>query len=169
MISCPICKTVHVDNTLFCSECGAYLLDDLSRDTEVMGADIKWLGDTADKARIRSALADDEPVIIRLTIGHSKREVELEVGRKAILIGRLDPTANILPEVDLSSEAHEKGISRRHARIFKHEGNLVIEDLGSANGSYINGKRLVPYLFEHLSDGDLLQLGTLLIRIKIRT
>jgi hypothetical protein len=167
MITCPICKTVHVDNTIFCSECGAYLLEEISRDTEVMGADIKWLGDTADRTRVRSALADDEPVTVRLTIG-GKREVEVEVGRKSILIGRLDPTANILPEVDLSGEAHQKGISRRHARIFKHEGNLVIEDLGSANGTYINGKRLVPYLFEPLSDRDLLQLGTLLIRVRIR-
>jgi pSer/pThr/pTyr-binding forkhead associated (FHA) protein len=40
--------------------------------------------------------------------------------------------------------------------------------LGSANGTFINGKKLVPYLFESLNDGDLLQLGTLLIKVKIQ-
>lgn len=169
MIKCPICSAMHVDNTVFCNECGTYLLEDVNRETDAMGADIRWMGETAKRTRLRSTLNEAEPVTIRLTIGDGKREVEMVLGSKAILIGRLDPAANILPEIDLSYEPPEKGISRRHARILRREGHLVIEDLGSANGTFINGKRLVPYLFESLSDGDLLQLGTLLIRVKIHT
>lgn len=168
MIKCPICKATHVDNTVFCSECGTYLLEDINRDTDAMGIDVKWMGDTANRVRRRSPLDDTEPVTVRLIIGDGKREVEVVLGSKPILIGRVDPSANILPEIDLSNEAHEKGISRRHARILKREANLVIEDLGSANGTFINGKKLVPYLFESLNDGDLLQLGTLLIKVKIQ-
>jgi pSer/pThr/pTyr-binding forkhead associated (FHA) protein len=166
MIKCPVCQTTHVDNTVFCSECGTYLLEGVNRETEIMNTD--WMGDKENKAAIRAALDDTEPLTVRLIIGDGKREVEVVIGSKAVLIGRLDPMANILPEVDLSTEAQEKGISRRHARMLKREGNLVIEDLGSANGTFINGKRLVPYLFESLHDGDILQLGTLLIRVKIQ-
>ena len=166
MIKCPVCQAIHVDNTVFCSECGAYLLEGVNRETEIMNTD--WMGDKANRAAIRATLDDTEPLTVRLIIGDGKREVEVVLGSKAILIGRVDPSANILPEIDLSNEAHEKGISRRHARMLKREANLVIEDLGSANGTFINGKKLVPYLFESLNDGDLLQLGTLLIKVKIQ-
>jgi len=49
----------------------------------------------------------------------------------------------------------------------KREGTVVVEDLGSINGTFINGKRLAPYLPEMLNDGDSLQLGRLLIEVKL--
>ena len=58
-------------------------------------------------------------------------------------------------------------VSRRHARILKREGTVVVEDLGSINGTFINGKRLAPYLPEALHDGDQLQLGKLLIEVEL--
>ena len=33
-------------------------------------------------------------------------------------------------------------VSRRHSRIFKQGNNYVIEDLGSTNGTFVNGQRL---------------------------
>jgi pSer/pThr/pTyr-binding forkhead associated (FHA) protein len=60
------------------------------------------------------------------------------------------------------------GVSRRHARILKQGGMVVVEDMGSINGTFINGKRLDPYLPEVLNDGDILQLGKLKIEVKIR-
>ena len=44
----------------------------------------------------------------------------------------------------------------------------MVEDLGSINGTFINGKRLAPYLPEVLSHGDQLQLGKLLIEVELR-
>ena len=43
----------------------------------------------------------------------------------------------------------------------------MVEDLGSINGTFINGKRLAPYLPEALHDGDQLQLGKLLIEVEL--
>jgi len=34
-----------------------------------------------------------------------------------------------------------KTISRKHARFFLHKGDWAVEDLGSTNGSYLNGKK----------------------------
>jgi pSer/pThr/pTyr-binding forkhead associated (FHA) protein len=103
-----------------------------------------------------------------LNIGDKKREVEVPLN-KAIHMGRLDPASDVFPEVDLTEDnGLEKGVSRRHARILKREGTVVVEDLGSINGTFINGKRLAPYLPETLKDGDSLQLGRLLIEIKLR-
>ena len=48
-------------------------------------------------------------------------------------------------------------VSRRHARLFQQGGSYVIEDLGSTNGTYVNGQRLSgPYV---LRSGELINLG----------
>lgn len=48
-------------------------------------------------------------------------------------------------------------LSRQHARVEVHEGRCVIEDLGSTNGTFVNGTRIVrPAALNH---GDLLILG----------
>jgi len=68
-------------------------------------------------------------------------------GQTDILIGR-DP-ACYLP-------LNHPTVSYRHAQIYKQDSKLVIRDLGSTNGTYVNGRRinLVP-----LSSGDEIQIG----------
>ncbi|BBM86616.1 FHA domain-containing protein [Candidatus Uabimicrobium amorphum] len=47
-------------------------------------------------------------------------------------------------------------ISRRHAQVYKDEKNIFLEDLNSANGIWINGKKVV---FRALENGDVIQIG----------
>jgi hypothetical protein len=50
---------------------------------------------------------------------------------------------------DLSNDIvlNDPEISRRHARLFMQGNNFVIEDLGSTNGTAVNGQRLIgPYI-----------------------
>jgi two-component system, cell cycle response regulator len=60
-----------------------------------------------------------------------------------------------------SSEAHvriqDDDISRRHARLFELDGKMRIEDLGSANGTRVNGE---PVTSRTLVDGDKIELGS---------
>lgn len=51
----------------------------------------------------------------------------------------------------------ERNVSRRHARLMRHSGNVLIEDLGSYNGIRINGDRIAGQV--QVSDGDLIQIG----------
>jgi serine/threonine-protein kinase len=76
------------------------------------------------------------------------------------LIGRLDPIRGIHPEVDLSRYDPAARVSRRHARIFLQENQYVIEDLNSANGTFVNGQlRLMPKQPHTLTNGDEVRLG----------
>jgi serine/threonine protein kinase len=76
------------------------------------------------------------------------------------LIGRMDPNRGIRPEVDLSKYDPAARVSRRHARIIAHGNQYFIEDLGSANGTLLNGSiRLVQGRPLVLSNGDELKLG----------
>jgi len=51
-----------------------------------------------------------------------------------------------------------EGVSRKHARIVFEDGSYVVEDLGSANGTTVRGRRVERHLLE---DGDILQFGPL--------
>jgi predicted component of type VI protein secretion system len=48
-------------------------------------------------------------------------------------------------------------ISRRHARLTLHTGNYILEDLGSTNGTFVNGHRATGSLI--LQPGDTITLG----------
>jgi hypothetical protein len=76
------------------------------------------------------------------------------------LIGRLDPHRGIRPGVDLSKYDPASRVSRRHARITTRGSQFFIEDLGSANGTIINGRnRLKPQQPVALTNGDLVKIG----------
>lgn len=170
MVKCQFCQTNHVDNTIFCSECGYYLLEDTGRETDPL--------DTIEMNEMKSGHGDPElaasvqrggeSLAIRLKIGSRKREIEMPLSVITHL-GRVDAAASVFPEVDLSEDSDAShGVSRRHARILKQSGMVVVEDMGSINGTFVNGRRLDPYLPEILNDGDILQLGRLQIEVKIR-
>lgn len=71
-----------------------------------------------------------------------------ELGNTDTIIGR-DINANFV--------INDPEVSRRHARLYLQGANYVIEDLGSTNGTVVNGQRLAgPYI---LSPGELITLG----------
>ncbi len=51
----------------------------------------------------------------------------------------------------------ERNVSRRHARLVRQNGHVVVEDLGSYNGVLINGERIQGQA--EIRDGDLIQIG----------
>ena len=76
------------------------------------------------------------------------------------LIGRMDPNRGIRPEVDLSKYDPAARVSRRHAKIIAQGSQYFIEDLGSANGTFLNGSLKLPQGKPHLlTSGDELKLG----------
>lgn len=66
-----------------------------------------------------------------------------------ITMGR-DPAATVVIE-------HDTFVSGRHARVYVVEGQAMVEDLGSTNGSYHNGSKLVGARLLH--PGDRIQVG----------
>lgn len=170
MIKCPSCQTLHVDNTIFCNECGHYLLEAKGRETDPLETtDMAQESNQADEADLVAVLQrGGESLAIRLKIGPEPRELEMPLSVITHL-GRVDPASCVFPEVDLSGFSDSSyGVSRRHARIMKQGGLVVIEDMGSINGTFVNGKRLDPYLPEIIKDGDVLHLGKLQIEVGIQ-
>jgi pSer/pThr/pTyr-binding forkhead associated (FHA) protein len=169
VIQCPVCRIVYISNTIFCPECGAYLLPEGKRDTDPMeAAQIKWVRE-ADETQARDTGLPAKPLTLRLRIGRGDLARTLEVSLlKPIRLGRNDPAEHVFPEIDLTSGyGRQYGVSRQHACIFQRGQTVEVQDLASTNGTLLNGERLAPYVPEPLKDGDQLQLGKLLIEVSL--
>ncbi len=59
---------------------------------------------------------------------------------------------------------NDMGVSRTHAQIIKQGDQTLIEDLGSTNGTYVNGVRISAPT--PIKPGDTLQLGASLLRVE---
>ena len=67
-----------------------------------------------------------------------------------------------LPECDIQLQSNM--VSRKHARVVRREDRFVLEDLGSGNGSFVNGKRISePVALQH---DDRVKLGPVLLRFE---
>ncbi|MFQ3565972.1 MAG: FHA domain-containing protein [Aggregatilineales bacterium] len=81
------------------------------------------------------------------------------------VMGRSDGKSDYVPDIDLSElGARDKGVSRRHAVLVRHEDSMHVVDLNSVNGTYLNGRRLPPELPYPVRNGDVVCLGTLELR-----
>lgn len=105
-------------------------------------------------------MAGSRQPVAALTISHGPGAGRrFFIGAAAVTIGR-DAQCDV--PVDCT------WVSRQHARITWSGREYIVEDLGSTNGTFINGKRVVgPGV---LKSGDLLQLGErpqLVLRVRV--
>jgi CRP-like cAMP-binding protein len=83
------------------------------------------------------------------------------------LLGRFDSVTGQSPEVDLTKEDQSRNISRRHARIVIKEGKFFIaEEIGTMNGTFLNGKKLPTGVLTPIHDGDEITLCRLVLNFK---
>jgi pSer/pThr/pTyr-binding forkhead associated (FHA) protein len=90
-------------------------------------------------------------------------------GRSEFTLGRSAEGQPVLPDVDLAPfHAYESGVSRLHASITLGSQQSLTTDLGSANGTRLNGLKIPPHKPVPVKHGDILTLGRLKIQILIR-
>jgi hypothetical protein len=79
-----------------------------------------------------------------------------------LMIGRQEADNSNAVDIDLAPYgAREKGVSRRHATLYRTRHTLSVVDLNSINGTYLNGIRLVPHQPRLLRDNDEICLGNM--------
>ena len=108
------------------------------------------------RIQITSKVRTNESPVVAATLIVPGRP-PMPLGSSTIVIGRS-------PECDISFD--DANISRRHAEIRVVLGAHVVSDLGSTNGTKVNG---VPITLERtLRDGDIIALGSHTIRFEAR-
>ncbi len=96
---------------------------------------------------------------------HKGKEYLLPKGE--IILGRWDPESGSFPEINLDLVDVEARISRRHAKIQVEPGRVMLEDLNSLNGTYVNrGEKLAPGIRCSLQINDEIIIGKTIFRLK---
>jgi FHA domain len=91
--------------------------------------------------------------------------IAINLEKPTNLIGRTSKMGAIYPEIPLDLD---DAISRRHALLNRQEdGTFTLRDIGSSNGTKLNGVELKPMVDAPLKDGDEFTLGHW-TRIKIK-
>jgi hypothetical protein len=90
--------------------------------------------------------------------GFAARSVSLD--QDELRIGRRDGSAQEPDAAQLSGAADDPGLSRRHAILRRQDdGGYTIEDLGSTNGTEVNGRQIAAHEVIRLADGDRVLVG----------
>lgn len=176
---CPNCKHQNRPGVVFCDNCGASLIGELPIGTRNMnrGGDSARLPGTGGLSSLPSnphpsilpaqggTSTFGQLMMLRLVIDGGEPLVFKP--QQEMILGRRDPATGAQPDIDLTPYAgYRMGVSRRHAAIRRSaENQLELWDLGSSNGTFLNGSRLVSYRPNRLRDGDEIRLGQMAMRI----
>lgn len=99
-----------------------------------------------------------------LVLRGQRRNVEYPIYEGLNFIGRADEKP---VDIDLEDQEPPDRIwcSRQHALVSLEDGRLVLEDLNSANGTYLNRNRVYPGQKQPLKVNDIIQIGNVQLKV----
>lgn len=164
---CPNCKHNNMAGAMFCAECGAQLVGKNDMTTQHISTDTL-------SRNVKKTPTGGLPEVSKLGDAWGSLHL-LETGqmfplssRNEFTMGRVSEGQPIIPDIDLSPyQAYAAGVSRLHAVIKRAGSQIIFMDLGSANGTFVNGKRLAPNHEQKLTHGDIVALGKLKIQVLV--
>lgn len=116
-------------------------------------------------SRVTGPLDRALPWVIEFRIVGTASTVQTQV-QNQMLMGRADVENKVFPEIDLTPfRASANGVSRKHALILVKDERLYVKDLGSMNGTRLNGALCLPEEEYRLRHGDELMLGHLRLQV----
>lgn len=157
---CPHCNAPVQTDATFCGNCGNTI--------SAVTNPLVTLGQEEAKSPDEGAIpASSPPVVPQATqlqthtpyLLHVGTQIRLDFpqGLTVIHIGK--PNENIPPDLDVSGFPHSDIVSRVHADIRVEGDAYYLEDVGSANGTYVNHSPLPKGNRHRLQSGDRLALG----------
>jgi pSer/pThr/pTyr-binding forkhead associated (FHA) protein len=166
MITCKSCRKTLVTGALYCMDCGAPLIQ--LPDNENQNPVTQPEPEPEKEFEINPPSAQIPLIsVVSLHVMDFGQIISL-TGRQEFTLGRSAGSQSILPDIDLAPfEAYEKGTSRLHASIKLDGKTVTITDLGSVNGTLLNGETIPVHEPKMLRNGDMIHLGDLKVQILI--
>jgi hypothetical protein len=159
VLVCLNCRRAYRPGELACSHCGVLLAEGVNT-TRIANEPTP----VPKRAPIGAVFVQEQkPIVFDVdgTLIAIPNTYDLIVGRQSEVPGSL------CPDVDLSPYgAAQRGVSRQHVRITRKRDLIYVIDLGSTNGTFLNGRRLVFNQERLLRNGDELRLGRLKLIVK---
>lgn len=178
MLKCPFCQFDNEDGALFCEQCKS----DLGGVQVAEAAPVEAVAMAVEAEPMAEAVAEAAPVVAApaaagvalpagsqpklLVIRGQKINAEYPVYEGNNFIGRADEKP---VDIDLEDQEPPDRIwsSRQHAFIEFTNGMLTVEDLNSSNGTFVNRNRIYPGQKCPLNVGDVIQIGTVQMKVKV--
>ena len=167
MILCRNCQSHQMEGSIFCADCGSRLVELDSKYTQVIRRGSTGRLEKPEYPRAGGGLYAPAGEISFILM-ESGKIIPAE-GKIEIVLGRFVDGQSAQPDIDLSThDGYGQGVSRLHA-VIKNTGQQVsITDLGSSNGTRINGQKIAAQIDFPLNHGDVITMGKLKIQILIR-
>jgi hypothetical protein len=167
MILCPNCQHQEIAGALFCSECGAQLASFGKTPLQLISKDRNERDQLQSISKPLSAAAGNP--VISLHLLESGQIIPL-MGKTEFTLGRISEGQPVLPDIDLTMYgAYDKGVSRIHAVIKVREDRVIINDLGSSNGTKVNDRVVSTNAETQLNEGDIVALGKFKFQILMQS
>ena len=144
-VYCPECGFQNPEAANYCAKCGALLVRDESGSDTTMSYTPDEGGDDEAAAIIEEIKTEGPALVVRSGGGRAGEHFLLE--QDSTTVGRS-------PECDVFLD--DVTVSRRHALVLRQNGQFLIEDKGSLNGTFLNRRRIES---GELEDGDEVQIG----------
>ena len=138
---CPACSHYNRDDSLFCTQCGM----GLDRSSPCRGRLII----VSEPARSQDQQRRMQTSVV------SERRGGVEINQTAFLIGR---------HIDNALVINDDQASTHHARIISKGPYFHLEDLGSTNGTYVDGTRVGAPV--QLQSESLIKIGSTIIKFE---
>lgn len=160
---CPSCGAPSGGR--FCEVCGhdSALPSPAARpDPLPASASVTWVATiTADREFYDRVIARKGPDADQVGFPAFYPERRIVLQGNDILIGKRSVSQGLTPDIDLGIAPADVGVSRMHATIRIDDDSLTVTDLGSTNGTSVNGSdELIPAKVPvPLRSGDRIHLG----------
>jgi hypothetical protein len=173
MILCPNCLHKEMLGAFFCSECGAQLVYSEGVPTSTIKTSSNLFEQHPDESK-------ENPLDSAPPFSYSDSIASLNMittgdmipisGDNEFTLGRASEGQPVAPNIDLTPyKAYESGVSRMHASLRIIDDEIMVTDLGSANGTRINGRKITSQIPHPIKHGDILTLGKFKIQILLNT
>jgi hypothetical protein len=175
VITCPDCTAIHEpDSGDFCEICGYNFVSGAHGEIPIVGSRDGGLGANENEANMvnsPSPISHNNIIAIEViaTIDSSIWEkgsppppsdiapITFRLDKPSNLIGRSSNIRGIYPDISIDLD---DAVSHRHGLINRQDvGTVIIRDIGSTNGTKLNGIELAAMVDTPIKDGDEVTLG----------
>ena len=156
--ACPACGMPITGS--FCESCGHDSALPAPAEPSSAPGSASWtVVIAADREFYARVVARDGPDTVEFPEFFRERRMSLSGG--TFLIGRANPRQGLEPDIDLGLHPADRGVSSQHAVLKVHDGDLTITDIGSTNGTSLNGSEILlgKNTETRLAAGDRIHVG----------